>query len=215
MKDIAIYGAGGFGREVACLIKYINESDGEPIWNFIGFFDDGKEKGSRNEYGPILGGLGEVNGWVQPLCVVLAIATPRILKRLSMSIVNENVQFPNICAPDLFYADKASVSIGKGNIIQRNCTFSCNVKIGDFNIMNGSDVFGHDVQVGDWNVFMPAVRVSGEVRIGERNLLGVNSCVLQQVKVGNGVTLGAGSVLMTKPKDENSYIGVPARIFKY
>lgn len=25
MKDIAIYGAGGFGREVACLIKRIND----------------------------------------------------------------------------------------------------------------------------------------------------------------------------------------------
>ena len=54
MKDIAIYGAGGFGREVACMIKHINESADEPIWNLVGFFDDGKEKGSRNEYGPCL-----------------------------------------------------------------------------------------------------------------------------------------------------------------
>lgn len=215
MKDIAIYGAGGFGREVACLIKHINESGSEPVWNLIGFFDDGKEKGSRNDYGSILGGLGEVNSWTQPLCVVLAIATPHILKRLSMSVVNENIEFPTICAPDVFYADKASVSIGKGNIIQRNCTFSCNVKIGDFNIMNGSDVFGHDAEVGNWNVFMPAVRVSGEVRIGERNLLGVNSSVIQQIKVGAGVTLGAGSVLMTKPKDECHYIGVPAKLFRF
>ena len=38
MKDIAIYGAGGFGREVACLIKRINEK--APTWNFIGFFDN-------------------------------------------------------------------------------------------------------------------------------------------------------------------------------
>ena len=38
MKDIAFFGAGGFGREVACLIKRINEK--EPTWNFIGFFDD-------------------------------------------------------------------------------------------------------------------------------------------------------------------------------
>jgi len=31
MKDIAIYGAGGFGREVACLINKINEVN--PTWN--------------------------------------------------------------------------------------------------------------------------------------------------------------------------------------
>ena len=38
MKDIAIYGAGGFGREVACLLRRINEQ--APKWNLIGFFDD-------------------------------------------------------------------------------------------------------------------------------------------------------------------------------
>ena len=40
MKDIAIYGAGGFGREVACLLNAINANDA--IWNLIGFFDDVK-----------------------------------------------------------------------------------------------------------------------------------------------------------------------------
>lgn len=36
MKDIAIYGAGGFGREVASLIKRINRIENQ--WNFVGFF---------------------------------------------------------------------------------------------------------------------------------------------------------------------------------
>ena len=51
MKDIAIYGAGGFGREVACMIKHINESADEPIWNLVGFFDDGKQNCTRSLYG--------------------------------------------------------------------------------------------------------------------------------------------------------------------
>lgn len=33
MREIAIFGAGGFGREVACLIRMINESRQEPEWN--------------------------------------------------------------------------------------------------------------------------------------------------------------------------------------
>lgn len=33
MNDIAIYGVGGFGRELACLIHKINEKT--PIWNLI------------------------------------------------------------------------------------------------------------------------------------------------------------------------------------
>ena len=64
MKDIAIYGAGGFGREVASMIKRINRV--EQQWRFIGFFDDDsnhKPKGSSNEYGTILGGIDELNAY--------------------------------------------------------------------------------------------------------------------------------------------------------
>ena len=43
MKEIAIYGAGGCGREVACIIELINQE--KRVWNFIGFFDDGIKKG--------------------------------------------------------------------------------------------------------------------------------------------------------------------------
>ncbi len=41
--NIAIYGAGGFGKEVACLIDRINDNGGK--WNLIGFFDDTKPAG--------------------------------------------------------------------------------------------------------------------------------------------------------------------------
>ena len=38
MKDVVIYGAGGFGREIACLLRLINEKCEE--WNLMGFLDD-------------------------------------------------------------------------------------------------------------------------------------------------------------------------------
>ena len=68
MKDIAIYGAGGFGREVASLIKRINRIENQ--WNFVGFFDDdfrNKPKGSSNEYGSLLGGIDDLNTLAQPI----------------------------------------------------------------------------------------------------------------------------------------------------
>ena len=72
MKDIAIFGAGGFGREVACLIKRINEK--EPTWNFIGFFDDNAElKGTRNEYGEVLGGTKELNEYEGNLSIAIGV----------------------------------------------------------------------------------------------------------------------------------------------
>ena len=35
MRDIAVYGAGGFGCEIACLIKLVNESLRKARWLVI------------------------------------------------------------------------------------------------------------------------------------------------------------------------------------
>ena len=209
MKDIAIYGAGGFGREVACLIKRINEK--EPTWNFIGFFDDNAElKGTRNEYGTILGGLDVVNSWDKPLDVVLAIGSPRIVEKLSKNIINPKIEFPNVIAPDVIIVDPENFSMGKGNLATYGCLFSCNTHIGNFNSFNSYITIGHDTIIGDCNSFMPAVRISGSVQIGNRNFFGVNSVVLQQLKIGNDTVIGGSSIVIRKTKDGNTYVGNPA-----
>lgn len=215
MKDIAIFGAGGFGREVACLIKRIN--DCYPTWNLVGFFDDKPSlKGKMvSHYAPCLGGMKELNFYDQELNVIIAIGSPSTLKLVVSKITNPNVSFPNIIHPETVMTDPETVVLGKGNIIQAHCTLSCDVAIGDFNVLNGSVVFGHDVKVGSYNTFMPAVRVSGEVNVGNENFFGVGSIVLQQLKIGDNVRLSAGSVLMTKPKEGQLYIGNPAKVFKY
>ena len=41
MEKIVIYGAGGFGRELAYLIELINEK--KPTYDLIGFIDDGSQ----------------------------------------------------------------------------------------------------------------------------------------------------------------------------
>lgn len=212
MKDIAIYGAGGLGREIACLLQKINEQ-GE-TWNLIGFFDDGKPIDTLNEYGRVLGGSHELNSWDIELNVIIAIGNPRAIKQVTGTITNPLIIFPNIIL-GFSCADENNLSLGKGNIITGGTYFSCNVHVGDFNLFNGGNVLGHDVTVGSCNVFMPAVRISGEVTIGDLNLFGVNSIIIQQLKIGSGVRLGPGSVLMHRPKDDSLYIGNPAKIFKY
>lgn len=215
MKDIAIYGAGGFGREVACLINRINEK--EPTWNLIGFFDDNKElKGKMvSHFAPCLGGIEELNAYSSPLAVTIPIGNPNTVRTIVEQIKNQNIWFPNLIMTDFITADENTFVIGKGNIIQGSCGVSCDVSIGDFNVLNGSVVFGHDVKVGSFNTFMPATRISGEVHIGDDDFFGVGSIVLQKIKIGNKVRLGAGSVLMTNPKDGNLYIGNPAAKFRF
>lgn len=215
MKDIAIYGAGGLGREVACLLRRINEEQG-PTWNLIGYFDDGKEIGMQvGHFGKVLGGNEELNAWNEPLNVVLAFGSPKALKSVSEKITNQLITFPNIIAPDFVIADPDTFKIGKGNVITFNCGVSTSITIGDFNLFNGSVAFGHDVTIGAFNVFMPGTRISGEVRIGDRCVFGSGSFVKQQLEIPDGVTLSPLSPLLTKPKADTLYIGNPARKFRF
>ena len=212
---IAIYGAGGLGREVAGGIYRINK-DSKRQWEIIGFYDDNIPVGTPvSHYGKIIGDKDALNAVDEPLALAIAVGDPRVRKLIYDSITNPNISFPNLIAPSFKVLDPETFSIGRGNIIQDNCSATCDVTIGDFNVLNGSDVMGHDDVIGDFNVLMPGVHLSGAVSIGDCNLFGVDSVVLQRIKVGSNITLGAGSVLMTKPKDGFTYIGVPAKKFDF
>lgn len=214
-NNIAIYGAGGLGREVACLIHQINER--EPKWNLIGFFDDTPAlKGTQiSHFGPCLGGIEVLNAWNEELAVVLAIGNGTSVRRLYEAMNNPKVWFPNLVHPNHSLADSETFIIGRGNIVQGEFFASCDVNIGNFNVFNGSVTLGHDVEVGSFNSFMPAVRISGNVKIGQENFFGAGSIVLEKITIGKNVRLGAGSVLMTRPKDGRLYLGIPAMMTVY
>lgn len=209
MKEIAIFGAGGFGREVACLLKHINMA--KPQWNFIGFYDDGIEKGTALDYGEVLGGMAELNTVDRPLSVVVALGNPATLKEVVNHITNKNIDFPNIISPNTTWLDPDSVNIGKGNVVCMNCYFSCNMSMGDFNMFVGNNTVGHDSSFANYNCLMPGARISGKVRVGDGNLIGSGAIVLQELTVGNDVTVGAASAMMLSPKDGHTYIGNPAK----
>lgn len=210
MQDIAIYGAGGFGKELACILNKINEI--EPTWNFVGFFDDGTPKETNiSHFGKVLGGMNDLNAWQKPLSIAFAIGNPKIIEQLVNKITNTYIDFPNIIHPEVFFADPISFKIGRGNVIVRGCTFSVDVTIGDFNQINSLSSLAHDVSVGSFNVFMPLTRVSGEIIIGNYNIFGLNTLILQRIKIGNLVRTGPGAVLMTKPKEGFLYMGNPAK----
>ncbi len=213
MKDIAIYGAGGFGREVACLLNAINRKN--PEWNFIGFFDDNKPKGTFIDYGEVLGGMDELNSWNAELSVAIAVGVPGNIKELAGRIVNPHISFPNILAPDTVLLDPDRVAFGCGNILCMGCILSTNVHIGDFNVMNGVVTLGHDVRIGSFNCIMSSVNISGNVSVGDRNFFGVKSAVLQGVRIGNDVRIGAGSVVMRNTADNFLYMGNPATKVKF
>ena len=212
MKDIAIFGAGGFGREVANLIRRINKASKEPVWNFIGYFDDNAElKGARNEYGQVLGGISELNTYEGVLCLAIGVGSPDAVRTIVGNIKKEGVEYPNLIDPTVQIADENNYKLGKGNVFASNCIISIAVKVGDFNSFNNNTVLGHDDEVGNFNCFMPNVNISGGVKIGDGNFFGVKSTVLQYLKVGNNTKIGSMALILRNTKDGYLYMGIPAK----
>lgn len=207
MKDLAIYGAGGFGREVSCVIQSINKV--KPEWNLIGFFDDGILKGTKTKYGQILGNIDDLNKIDQPLSLVISIGTPHTLNNIVKNIFTPNIEFVNLIHPSAEIHD--SVKMGKGNIFAFGNFISCDVTIGDFNVFNTKCGIGHDVCIGSFNVFNPNSQISGSVTIGNENFWGLNSSVMQERKIGNNNKIGASTFVTRNVKDNESLFGIPAK----
>ena len=213
MKDIAIFGVGGFGREVLTLIQDINRVKSK--WNIIGFFDDGYPIGTEVNGYKSLGGVDELNLWDKPLAVTIAIGTPSIKKKILANIKNDMVEFPTLIHPSVLIGDHNYVEIGKGCIICASNIITTNIKIEDFVILNLSCTVGHDTVIKNYAAFMPTCNISGEVVIEEGVYCGTGVKIINQTSIGANTTVGAGAVV-TKPLPANcTAVGMPAKPIKF
>jgi sugar O-acyltransferase (sialic acid O-acetyltransferase NeuD family) len=209
IKDIAIIGAGGLGREISLLIDEINHKN--KIFNKIGFYDDNIEPGTVIGDLKVLGPVTSLNSIREKLDIVIAIGNPGIIKSIVDRLNIEMINFPNIIHPDILMVNNRS-EIGKGNVFCKGFKMTCDIHIGSYNIFNINVILGHDVRVGNFNVFNPGVAISGEVSISDSNLFGVHSCVLQGIKIGSENILGACSLLTRRIGNGRSYFGTPAQM---
>lgn len=209
MKDIVIYGAGGFGRDTKTIIDAINKLNKE--YNLLGYFDDGKTTNQTINNVPVLGGLDQIKAYPKPVAVAIAIANPLIRKKLVAQLVeNKNLSFPNLVYPTVdLQVDETTLGIG--NIICPAVVISCNVKIHDFVIINTHCSIGHDTIVSSYTSFMPGVNVSGEVYLHESVYLGVGSTVINQVNIAAQTIVGAGAVVVNDINKAATLVGVPAK----
>ena len=77
MHDLVIYGAGGLGREIAEVVRRINEQ--HYVWNFLGFVDDALSPPAPVWEGrEVLGNMDFIRTFRGPLDVVLGIGSPQV-----------------------------------------------------------------------------------------------------------------------------------------
>lgn len=191
MKNIALYGAGGFGKEVRGMLDMQRE-----LYSFAGYFDDHKKV--------VQGVQGD-----QFDDVLMCIADPAIRMRLVSSWSRKKVAFDSLISPDVKL--HPSIKVGKGSIICPGVKFTVEIQVGEFVIINLNSTIGHDVVLGDFCSLMPSVNISGNVTLGNRVFVGTGATILQGVTIGDDAIIGAGAVVLKNIPSGQTVVGVPAR----
>jgi sugar O-acyltransferase (sialic acid O-acetyltransferase NeuD family) len=207
MKNIVIYGAGGFGRETSLLIHQINRHAAK--WQVIGFCDDGKTAGEIIDHLPVLGGMSFLNEAKEQLSVVIAIANPGVRENIKKQLTNPHLEFPTLIHPSVVVSENCS--IGEGSIICSDVVMTVNVFIGAFSIVNLKCTLGHDSILESFSALMPSVNVSGNVTVGRGVYVGAGAILLQGISIGEYSLVGAGAVVNKSFDSEKRIMGVPAR----
>lgn len=211
MKDIVIFGAGGFGREVQWLLERINGQ--KETWNILGYIDDSIKKGTLIDDYPVLGGTQFLKEYESKLSVICAIGNAAIRKKIVESIRdNRSLEYPNLIDPSVLISKR--VTLGEGNIICAGNILTIDIIVGDFNIVNLDCTIGHDVKIDSFVTIYPSVNISGCVKIDSLSEIGTGTQIIQGKNICSNVVIGAGSVVARDITEKGVHVGVPVRRIK-
>ena len=211
MKDIIVYGAGGFGMEVAFLIEDCNQRHRQ--WNILGYLDDDADKWGAVIYGyKVLGGREWLQTQEREIAVALAVAVPELRRTLVQTVFPENIEFPVLIHPGVIMS--RAVHIGEGTIICAGSILTVEIALGRHVHINPGCTIGHETVIEDYATLYPGVNVAGRVTVHACASLGTGSQVVQGLKIGAHSFLGAGSVAIRDVPEHVVAAGCPAQVKK-
>lgn len=213
MKDLIIFGASGFGREVAWLVERINKVS--PTWNLIGFIDDDDTiQGSIINGYRVLGKTNDVDKYPDAF-FVCAVGSSRVREHIvnNLKAVNPKIKFGILVDPSVQLSNY--VDIGEGTIICAHTIITVNISIGCHVIVNLDCTIGHDARIADFVTLYPSVNVSGLTKIGHSVELGTGMQIIQERTVGDYSIIGAGAVVVKDIPEKCTAVGSPAKPIKF
>jgi len=210
VDKIAIFGAGGFGLEVAMLIEQINEVTSR--WHIVGFFDDDPALSGKTINGyPVLGGIEALEG-LHDIALSVAIEDPSKRIRAIQRLERKSIDYPNLIHPAVLIGN--DVILGFGNILCAGVIVTVNNKIGNFCHFNFKTCVGPDCIIEDFTTTGLSVDFSGNNQIGNGTFFGDHSAVLKNVSVGARSRIGAGVLIEKDIPISAGVEGVPARMVR-
>jgi sugar O-acyltransferase (sialic acid O-acetyltransferase NeuD family) len=208
----AVYGASGYGREVAPVARKQLEDQGVPRDRLV-FIEDGP-------HAPMINGH-EVLTYEEFLAVetreryaVLAIADSTVREQIGLRCVADAVHPWTVRASNVVVMD--DVQMGEGAVLSPFVTLTSNIRIGRQFHANIYSYVAHDCVIGDFVTFAPCVKCNGNVLIEDHAYIGTGAVIRQgrpgrPLAIGRGAVVGMGAVVTKDVLPGETVVGNPAK----
>lgn len=206
MKRIAIFGAGGVGKEIIMTIEAINAQNKK--WEIMGFYEDDQCVKIPGNYSR-LGNIDDLVNYQGEINLILALSDNNTKAKIYNRIKNTRIRFINIIHPTALIS--RSATIGIDNIIGPYTVIGPTTIIGNHSYVGSHSNIGHDTQVDDHCSIMPGCMISGNVILKEASFIGTGAKILQGLTIQKNSIVGAGAVVTKSTLVKETVVGIPAK----
>lgn len=196
---LAIYCAGGLGKEIIELARSVN------VWKEIIFVDD--ITGAEWHAGAKVFRFDELRGYNDEIEFIIATGEPAVREALYKKIKGAGYKLATIYEPGCCI--HPSANIGEGCIFLASA-ISVDVVIGPNVLFNGRVTIGHDAVIGAHSVLSHACFLGGHAKIGTRVYLAPGAMVKDRVKIGDNAIISLGAIILRHVKERAIMLGNPA-----
>ncbi len=216
MKMYGVIGAGGFGREVAPLVRRSLALGPAEDHAGMCFVVEGDAADDPVNGVAVMKMDAFVNLTVERRFNV-AIGNSQVRERIVQRLITDGCSPFSIVAENVVIMD--GNQIGEGVILSPFTTITSNARIGKYFHANIYSYIAHDCIIGDYVTFAPGVKCNGNVNIDDHAYIGTGAVIKQgasnkPLMIGRGATIGMGAVVTKDVPAYATVVGNPARLME-
>ena len=212
VERIAIYGSGGFAREVAWLVQSCANQGLD--YQVVCFIDDDPALHGKTPNGLPTMSLEQAWSRFPDARVVGGVGAPIIREQLMAKSEAMGFEFATIVHPRVERSDW--IEFGTGTVVCAGNILTTNIRIGKHVQINLDCTIGHDAILSDFTTLAPGVHISGWVHAGRRVYIGTGAVVINgteraPIVLGDDAVVGAGACVTKSVAPGLTVVGVPAK----
>ena len=208
---LAIYGSGGFGRELIEPARAALLRDGKPVTDLV-FVDDSIGMNEQHLIAgvPVLT-LERLKAGDE---FIIAVGDGNIRQKLDEKARSAGLVPYSLFADDVVVG--VDVEVGDGAVFTARTMVTASAKIGRQFQCNIYSYVAHDCTIGDFVTFAPSVCCNGNVHIDDYAYIGTGAVLKQGTSekpliIGKGAIVGMGAVVTKDVAPGVVVVGNPAR----